>query len=287
MLKKYEALYNITITFSVETEPLGTAGPLALAKEVLGQNDAPFFVLNSDVICEFPFTQLLEFHQKHGGEGTIMVTKVEEPSKYGVVVLETGHESRIDKFVEKPQIFVGNRINAGIYIFNPSVLNRIELRPTSIEKETFPSMAKDGQLHAMDLEGFWMDVGQPKDFLTGIGLYLASVKRRDPSKLATGTHVAGNVLIHSTAKIGEGCKIGPNVSIAEGVVIGDGVRIKNAAVLKNSVIRDFSWIERSIIGWNSTVGRWVRHFSSYFLESTNAYPASRFEQGPLTFLHTF
>lgn len=55
----------------------------------------------------------------------------------------------------------------GMYILNPSVLNRIELKPTSIEKEVFPSMAQDGELYAMELPGFWMDVGQPKDFLTG------------------------------------------------------------------------------------------------------------------------
>jgi len=41
----------VRITFSVETEPLGTAGPLALAQEILAKDDSPFFVLNSDVIC--------------------------------------------------------------------------------------------------------------------------------------------------------------------------------------------------------------------------------------------
>lgn len=55
----------------------------------------------------------------------------------------------------------------GMYILNPSVLDRIKLQPTSIEKEVFPFMAKDQQLFAMELQGFWMDVGQPKDFLTG------------------------------------------------------------------------------------------------------------------------
>lgn len=54
-----------------------------------------------------------------------------------------------------------------MYILNPSVLKRIELRPTSIEKEIFPKMCLDKELYAMDLQGFWMDVGQPKDFLTG------------------------------------------------------------------------------------------------------------------------
>lgn len=55
------------------------------------------------------------------------VTKVDEPSKYGVVLQIPG-ESTIDRFVEKPKEFVGNRINAGIYIFNPSVLDRIDVR---------------------------------------------------------------------------------------------------------------------------------------------------------------
>lgn len=54
-----------------------------------------------------------------------------------------------------------------MYIFNPSILDRIELKPTSIEKEIFPFMAQDQQLYAMELAGFWMDVGQPKDFLKG------------------------------------------------------------------------------------------------------------------------
>lgn len=54
-----------------------------------------------------------------------------------------------------------------MYIFNPSILERIEVKPTSIEKEVFPFMAKEQQLYAFELSGFWMDIGQPKDFLTG------------------------------------------------------------------------------------------------------------------------
>lgn len=55
-----------------------------------------------------------------------------------------------------------------MYIFNPSILKRIEVKPTSIEKEVFPLMAKEQQLYAFELSGFWMDIGQPKDFLTGL-----------------------------------------------------------------------------------------------------------------------
>ena len=125
-MKQFEEKLGVTIHFSVETEALGTAGPLALAQSILGKDDEPFFVLNSDVICEFPFENLLKFHKTHGNEGTILVTKVEEPSKYGVVVNHAS-SSKIERFVEKPQEFVSNKINAGLYIFHPKILKRIQV----------------------------------------------------------------------------------------------------------------------------------------------------------------
>ncbi|PLB35009.1 mannose-1-phosphate guanyltransferase [Aspergillus candidus] len=260
-LKKYEEQYNVRIEFSVETEPLGTAGPLKLAEKILGKDDSPFFVLNSDIICDFPFKQLAQFHKNHGDEGTIVVTKVDEPSKYGVVVHKPNHASRIDRFVEKPVEFVGNRINAGIYILNPSVLNRIELRPTSIEQETFPAICNDGQLHSFDLEGFWMDVGQPKDFLTGTCLYLTSLAKRNSKLLAPHSEsyvYGGNVMVDPSAKIGKNCRVGPNVVIGPNVVVGDGVRLQRCVLLENSKVKDHAWVKSTIIGWNSSVGKWAR-----------------------------
>ena len=76
-LRDFEKSIGIRITCSQETEPMGTAGPLALAREKLDDGTgAPFFVLNSDVISEYPLKQMILFHKKHGGEATIMVTKV-------------------------------------------------------------------------------------------------------------------------------------------------------------------------------------------------------------------
>ncbi|KAL8999962.1 MAG: hypothetical protein Q9188_005785 [Gyalolechia gomerana] len=260
-LKEYSEKYNVNIEFSVETEPLGTAGPLKLAKKTLGKDSSPFFVLNSDVICDYPFQQLAEFHKAHGDEGTIIVTKVEEPSKYGVVVHKPNHASRIDRFVEKPVEFVGNRINAGIYILNPSVLNRIELRPTSIEQETFPAICKDGQLHSMDLEGFWMDVGQPKDFLSGTCLYLSSLTKKNSKTLTPPSSpfvYGGNVLVDPSVKIGKNCRIGPNVTIGPNVIVGDGVRLQRTVLLAGSKVKDHAWVKSTIVGWNSVIGRWAR-----------------------------
>lgn len=254
--------YDIKITYSLETEPLGTAGPLALAKDTLtADGNELFFVLNSDIICPFPLDDLLKFHKNHGKEGTIIVTKVLEPSKYGVVV--SNKEGAIEKFVEKPQVFVGNRINAGIYIFHKNILNRIKPEPTSIERIIFPEMAKEGQLYSYDLDGFWMDVGQPPDYLTGMSLYLNylnKVKSKDltiASKELNFT-IKENVIIHPSAKIGKDCVIGPDVCIGENCIVGDGVRIKKSSIFARTKIGSNSFITNSIIGWDCTVGKWNR-----------------------------
>ncbi|CAF3082324.1 unnamed protein product [Rotaria sp. Silwood2] len=185
------------------------------------------------------------------------VTKVEEPSKYGVVVYET-ETGKIDRFVEKPREYVSNKINAGLYIFSKGVLDRIQLRPTSIEKEIFPAMAADNQLYAFELKGFWMDVGQPKDYLIGMSLYLNYVRHSNSDRLSRENGTVGNVLVDSTAKIGERCRIGPNVVIGPRVIVQDGVCLKNCTILGDSLIKSHSWIANCIIGWRCNIGQWVR-----------------------------
>ncbi|EDV19461.1 Mannose-1-phosphate guanyltransferase beta [Trichoplax sp. H2] len=256
-LASLESKLGITITTSLEEEPLGTAGPLALARKHLCVDSDPFFVLNSDVICQYPFGQMLKFHRNHGKEGTIVVTKVEEPSKYGVVVYESS-TGKIQRFVEKPKVFVSNKINAGMYIFNPAILDRIPLKPTSIEKEVFPVMSQNGELFCTELEGFWMDIGQPKDYLIGMCLYLNHLKQQNHSSLYQGSEISGGVLVDSSAKIGKNCRIGPNVVIGPDVVIGDGVRLSRCTILAGSRIQSHSWLNSCIVGWKCAIGRWAR-----------------------------
>ena len=117
---------------------MGTAGPLAVSADLLRSepNGGLIFVFNSDVTCDFPLEDMIEFHKIHGKEGTIAVTQVKDPSKYGVIVAKENHQ--IERFVEKPTTFVSDNINAGLYLFQESVLKRIPFRPCSIEREIFP-----------------------------------------------------------------------------------------------------------------------------------------------------
>ncbi|PIN07933.1 GDP-mannose pyrophosphorylase/mannose-1-phosphate guanylyltransferase [Handroanthus impetiginosus] len=217
-LKDFEAKLDIKITCSQENEPLGAAGPLALARDkLIDGSGEPFFVLNSDVICEYPLKELIEFHKSHGGEASIMVTKVDEHSKYSVVVMDES-TGQVEKFVEKPKLFVGNNINAGIYLLNLS-----------------------------------MDIGQPQDYIAGLKLYLDSLRKKSSPKLASRNHIIGNVLVDESAKIGEGCLIGPDVAIGPGCVGDSGVRLSRCTVMRGVHIKKHACISSSIIVENMTI----------------------------------
>eukprot|EP00922_Rhytidocystis_sp_ex-Travisia-forbesii_P056831 GHVS01084065.1.p1 GENE.GHVS01084065.1~~GHVS01084065.1.p1 ORF type:complete len:371 (-),score=63.69 GHVS01084065.1:467-1579(-) len=265
-LQSLEKKFGITITCSREEEPLGTAGPIALARDILldpkDDSSDSFFVCNSDVICEFPYTAMLAEHAVTGAEATILVTRVDKPSAYGVVVHDDNN--KVLDFVEKPKEFVGDCINAGLYVLRKTILDRIQPRPTSIEKEVFPAIAKDNKLYCVKLDGYWADIGKPADFLHGMTLYLQAVEKAagqpngDAPKLTHGPHIVGNVLIDPSAKVGDGSVIGPNVTIGAGCVIGQGCRIANSSLMSGVVLRDYCWLSETIVGWQSTVGKWVR-----------------------------
>lgn len=258
-LKKYEAEYGIKITASLEDEPMGTAGPIRLAEDIIRADNTEelFFVFNSDIICDFPLKDMIAYHKAHGGEGTLMVTEVEDPSRFGVIVSKEG--GQIERFVEKPQTYVSNKINAGLYLFSTSMIERIPLKPTSIEREIFPAMAADGVIHSKVLDGFWMDIGQPKDYLKGTELYMNFLKEsKDAAGLATDDFVTGNVIIDPSAKVDPTAVVGPDVVIGPNCVVAAGARIRNTILLPGSKVLGHSLVVDSIIGWQSTVGEWNR-----------------------------
>lgn len=103
----------------------------------------------------------------------------DDPSRFGVVVV--GSEGKVQSFVEKPSYFISNKINAGIYLLNVSVLDRIPERFCMIEKEIFPQMAEEGSLYGLALGNkFWFDIGKPADYLIGQSAFLEYHKINKP-----------------------------------------------------------------------------------------------------------
>ncbi|PWT76778.1 MAG: hypothetical protein C5B60_03700 [Chloroflexi bacterium] len=252
--------FGIHVTYVVEPEGVtfGTAGSLKLAAHLL---DDTFLVVQSDVICEIPISEMKRFHSERAGEVSIALTRVEDPSSYGVAIL--GDEDEIVKFVEKPPAgtVASNLVSTGFYILEPEVVDYIENEKWDFAKDLFPYLMRLGQhLFGFASEAFWVDVGELNGYLRGADWVLHNL----PKNLPDGTHAIGNpvetVFAQGEVKIGKDTKISGPVWIERGSIIGDQVTVKSNAVLKQdsrlSNVTDFEngiVFERSIIGQRCSV----------------------------------
>jgi mannose-1-phosphate guanylyltransferase len=194
-------------------------------------------VVNGDVITELDLTTLVARHDQAGAEGTIALTKVDDPSHFGVV--PTDPDGRVQAFVEKPPIDEAptDLINAGYYVLEPSVLDRIEAgRRVNIERETFPAMVADGSLYAWADDAYWIDVGTPERYLT------ATLDVLGDDHLADQVEIAHDAVIRRSA-IGDGARIEGSATVVESVV------------LPGAVVEAGAIVRRSMVGRGASVGR--------------------------------
>lgn len=145
--------FGVSITYLEESEPLGTAGPLKLAKELLDDN---FIVSNGDELKDIDLEKMKEFHLKNKSIATLSVLKVNNPSEYGTVVLDN---NKIIKFLEKVNNPPTNMINAGFYMMEPEILDYIPNGFAMFEKDVFPKLAEKGKLFGFEFKGQWFDTG--------------------------------------------------------------------------------------------------------------------------------
>lgn len=147
--------FDIKITYVKEDRPLGTAGPLILAKKYLKES---FIVSNGDELKVIDIEDICNVHKKNNALATIALTKVNDPSHYGVAELNGSH---IVRFVEKPKKdeAPSNLINAGFYIIEPKVIDLIKPGFCMLEKDVFPKLAEQGKLLGYHFNGQWFDIG--------------------------------------------------------------------------------------------------------------------------------
>jgi mannose-1-phosphate guanylyltransferase len=227
---------GVRLVYAVEDSPLDTAGAIRFAA-LEGGVDTTFVVVNGDVLTDLDVTALVEFHRSRPAEATIALTPVDEPSRFGVV--PTDEEGRVTAFIEKPPPGQAptNLINAGTYILEATVLDRIPGgRKVSIERETFPALVADGKLFAKGSTASWLDAGTPEALLAAnlayapIGAFPGSIVAED-AKVHTGVRIVRSLIM-------EGAEIGPDVVI-EGSIIGAGVRVgAGARITDLSVLGD-------------------------------------------------
>lgn len=143
---------GVHLHYTVEKEPLGTAGSV---KNAARDIEDDFLVISGDAYTDFNLTDLIEFHKSHGKLATIAATKVENPSEYGVMLLNSA--GKVRAFFEKPQAPVGNIVSTGIYVFKKEILKKIPTGFQDFARNVFPKIP--GQIYAKVMRGYWSDIG--------------------------------------------------------------------------------------------------------------------------------
>jgi mannose-1-phosphate guanylyltransferase len=236
---------GVDLHYAIEAEPLDTAGAIRFAALDAGI-DERFVVVNGDVLTDLDLGKLVAFHEEHGGEGTIALHEVEDPSAFGVV--PTDEAGRVLAFVEKPPRDEAptNLINAGTYVFEPTVLDRIPSgRKVSIERETFPAMVDDGVLYAMSGDTYWIDTGTPVKYLQAQTDLLRGVR---------GERAEG---IHPGASVADGAVVARSV-LGDGVVVEAGATVRGSVLMPGARVEADAVVERAILGPRSVVGHGAR-----------------------------
>ena len=261
---------GVSLTYAVEPEPLDTAGAIRFAA-LHGSVDDTFLVVNGDILTDLDVGALVAFHQANGAPATVSLTAVEDPSSFGVVDLDEA--GRVRAFVEKPPPGEAptNLVNAGTYVLEPAVLDRIPAgRRVSIEREVFPGLVQSGLLQAMASDAYWIDAGTPAKYLQAHadlvsgrrpGVPAPGARQREPGVWTLGEPVVdGEVLAHSLVGDAAFVRSGSHV---RGSVVGAGARVDAATVvdsvlLPGSVLHAGASVEGSIVGPAAVVGEGAR-----------------------------
>ena len=265
------SIAGVRLVYAVEPTPLDTAGAIRFAARH-SSVDETFVVVNGDVLTDSDLTALVAFHRLHGAEATIGLTPMEDPSAFGVV--PTDDDGRVEAFIEKPPRDEAptNLINAGTYIFEPSVLDRIpaDVR-VSVERETFPAMVEAGTLFAQGSDAYWLDTGTPDAYLRAHrDLVLghrpgppAPGAELDPS-IGPGVWRIGDVDVSGTgivrsvlgtgASVADGAVVEESV-IGSGAVVEDGASVIGSVLLPGARVASRATVEGSVVGPGAIVGQ--------------------------------
>ena len=261
--------FGVNISYKTQKDFLGTANAISYAKDFI---DDSIIVLNGDIILDEEIIQeMIEKYDDLTPDTLMLLTEVEDPSAFGVVEIEDGN---IKSIVEKPKQgeAPSNLVNAGIYIFNEDIFDKIE--KTEISQRGEYEITDSVSMQIQDNKAVvghktskdWIDVGRPWELIEVNEGLISELKTQIKGKiedeafihgevfLDEGSVIKAGVYIEGNVYIGKNCDIGPNSYIRGNTYFGDNVHVGNAVEIKNSIIMEntnvshLSYVGDSVIG---------------------------------------
>jgi mannose-1-phosphate guanylyltransferase/phosphomannomutase len=247
--------WGVSIGYSVEDAPAGTAGSVKMAEQQLGLEGERLLIISGDALTDADLSRLVQFHEEKGSEATMVLKSVENPLDFGIVITE--EDGRISRFLEKPawgQVF-SDTVNTGIYLLEASVMDEIpdpENGEYDFSKELFPKLLDQGRpLYGYVTDDYWEDIGTLEQFA---GAQRDVLDGKVKGVRPPGTRLRENIFVGRRAQVDDDALEGP-VVIGENVRVDEGARISPYSIVAdNVVISAGATVERSVVAEGTYVG---------------------------------
>ena len=257
--------FGIDIKYIIQEEQKGTGHAVNQAKNIIQGN---FYCINGDLIVD---SENLERLKEKENYLTMMVTNVKDGSNFGVIESMNG---RLVSINEKG-ISGKSTINAGIFLFNEKIFDAIDNIEKSIRGEyelTDALQDISNDIHILEYQGFWKDIGTPWDLITANEKYMHNLKNQIKGTIEDNVVIKGNIHLEENSVIksgtyieggvwiGKDCTVGPNSYLREGTVlcgknkVGASTEIKNSILMNGAKAPHHNYVGDSIIGENSNLG---------------------------------
>ncbi|MDI6724206.1 MAG: NDP-sugar synthase [Methanobacterium sp.] len=258
--------FDMNIRYSVEKWPLGTGGSV---KKIEKYIDDTFMVVSGDVLTDVDFRDVIKFHKEKNAVATMVLTEVEDPTHFGIAVMD--QNNKITEYLEKPspdQVF-SNVANTGIYVFEPEIFEFFEGKEGEVDfsKDIFPEVIKqNARIFGYVFNGYWNDIGRPETYLEATyDILEQKMEQNLETKIEESIGKIGNIWVGENVSIdkkariegpvviGDNCTIEKGSKISKGSVIGDNVTIGKdvnidaAVLLSNSIVEDNAFLTECII----------------------------------------
>ncbi|MHB1042502.1 MAG: sugar phosphate nucleotidyltransferase [Eubacteriales bacterium] len=256
---------GVNMHYFVEDTPLGTAGSVKNAAAIL---DETFLVISGDAMTDLDLTRAVEFHRERGALATLVLTRVDCPLEYGVVI--TAENGLITRFLEKPgwgEVF-SDTVNTGIYVLEPEVLDYFAPGQVfDFSRDLFPLLLRDQKpLFGLVLPGYWCDIGNLTQYLEAhYDALSGKVKIKMPGReVSRGIWVEEGAVFSDTAVlegpllIGRNCRIGAGAKIEPFSVLGKSCLVQERATIKRSIVWNNVFIGRDAALRGAVVGSRVQ-----------------------------
>lgn len=254
--------WGVEIHWSHEDKLWGDAGSLKRVEDFF--KDETFLVIGGDDLTDMDLTKLVKTHREKEALSTIALSLVDDPSEYGIVLMN--EDGRITRFLEKPkgEVIFSNTANTGVYVFEPDIFELIPRGTFHLfGKQVFPMLLEQRHpLYGHLTAAYWKDVGNLKIYQqTHKDVLEGRVDTKLPfEEVRKYVWMGKNVEIDPTAEIGYPVAIGNNVKIMAGAkvlentVIGDNCSVEEGATVQDSILWEgatvmrHTHLERCVVG---------------------------------------